>query len=219
MKIFYFKLAKTTTAFLTLIISLQTKAIGIHQRIYVGGEHSLYSECINGTYKIQEALYNNQPVYKNRSTPCLNSHWYVFYRNNRWNVFYHSPNEGNYSGVLTGHQGTFPWSKPLGSSTTATPVRVVSVKGFIAFSQCSLGDYHLSNSVFNKKPVYQRAAKQCLQTDWFLYYDTNNHWTIGYTHPAQPGNHSVTEGIQSNWPWDKIWPGGGIVSIDYVVEA
>lgn len=205
-------------SFLTFVHSF-SNAMGIHQRIYVGGEHSLYSKCINSTYKVQQTLYNNQPVYKRLGLPCLKSEWYVFYRNNRWNIFYQSPSEGDHSGVLTGHQGLFPWDNALGNSIIATPIRVISVKGFIAISRCTLGDYHFANSVFNNKPVYQRNAEKCLQTDWFLYYDTNNHWTIGYTHPAQAGNHSVTEGIRSDWPWDKIWPGGGIISMNYIAEA
>ena len=60
-------------------------------------------------------------------------------------------------------------------------------------------------------PFYKRDGSKCLGSDWYLYLN-NSRWSITFTSPFDSPNHGITNGLQSEWPWDSVWPGGAMVT-------
>lgn len=172
-----------------------------------------YAQCTNSAYKITPKLFNNKLVYKRIGNKCLYNHWYIYYFKNYWRLSFESPFKVPTIGVTTGIYSKWPWSQGWIAGAVVTPVKVVNVKGSIPLKNCGQGEYIFTYENFQMKPVYKRTGPTCLGRHWYLYFNENKQWHIGYYHPSNNNHHCVTAGLKADWPWDDVWPKGTIVSI------
>lgn len=187
---------------------------GIHNKIYIGGD-IVYSECTTGSFTYNGDTYNNKPVYQNDSGTCRGADWFVFYHNNRWSISFQSPLVSPSHGVTNGLASAWPWDAQWPGGAIVTGVPKVIIGGDIVYPECTTGSYVFDYSAYNGKPVYRRENLPCRgSSEWFMFYH-NNRWSISFQSPFTSPSHGVTNGLQSDHPWDDVWPGGATVTTVY----
>lgn len=185
---------------------------GIYKEIYLGGE---IPQCVPTQFNLTEMVFNEKSVYQGSRTFCNNQPIYIYYYNNHWGLTNASPNNVDGNTFTKGINSEWPWDSIWHNGAVITPIRIIEVVGNINFKQCSLGNYFFSSEVYNDKPIYRKLESPCFGKEWYLYADTEGHWSIGYNDPHASSHYRVSKGIKSAWPWDKVWPEGVAVAIKY----